>query len=198
MGFGALRRIASSPPTLSATGPNGASPAKMGIYAISAAGIMRPIDRAAGVFCISIGGLGADGNTWYHTWIFKRKGGGQSLLQDYEFGDEYVYKPGGGGGGIPGMDLLSSGILIVAIATGSASGTGSQVIALRRQNRVFGVATDNAGHVRRTGKFVTTGLAAGADYFSDDSGALTTAPSEVRIGWARSSTELVLDVRPGI
>jgi len=52
--------------------------------------------------------------------------------------------------------------------------------------------------VQVAGIFRTTGLTVGAKYYVDDTGALSVTPSEVEVGYARSATELVLQLKGGI
>jgi hypothetical protein len=161
--------------------------------------VLKAVDKANGVFAFA-GVLqnGPDGNQWHRMFIFARRGGGVSDLNEFSFGDEFVFKPGSttASGTCQGSDTLSSGITLFAIGTGIASQ--SVVVAMRRRNTAIGIAVDNAGTVQVGGTFVTSGLTAGAKYYSDDNGNPSVVPSELVLGYAKSTTQLSMGVVPGV
>jgi hypothetical protein len=92
--------------------------------------------------------------------------------------------------------MLSGGTVVVALGV---AGVGyNKVGAIRRRNKVIGIAIDAAGTVQFTGVFTTTGLTVGAKYYLDSTGALSTTEGECAIGIAQSATELLLNIQPGI
>lgn len=172
---------------------------------ISNHSFLRAVDRTNNVFLLITDSLqlGSTGNAGgvqtFHNLLVRRKAGQQTSLAAFDFGDEVkINTPGpGGGNGQSHGDVLSSGI-IVLVDNEQGSAQNAQMVAMRRRNTILGVVIDATGKVQTMGTYVTTGLTAGAEYFCDDNGNLTTTRTEVHIGFAISTTQLVLSVVPGV
>jgi hypothetical protein len=159
--------------------------------------ILKPIDRANGVFLFSANVLGADGNYWQKTIVMKRKGGSASDQAEWDYGDELVTKgyttqAQGGACALPGF-----GTIIMVQGGGTLSQ--AQVVTQRRRNTILGVAVDTLGTVQRAGAVSgLSGLTQGVQYGIDDNGNLTIVVGEAKIGQALSTTVLDLQVIPGV
>lgn len=174
-----------------AYGTNGISWPDAGIL------VLKAVDRASGVFACHTATFERSttiGSTNYKSrlWIMKRQGG------RWVFGDMIKYDADVNLGNFAGIDCLSSGIIVAVIATSSATGNGSRVFTIRRRNSILGVAMDATGNVKSLGHFQTIGLIPGTKYYCNDNGDLSTPPSEIEIGFAKSTTELILMIVGGI
>jgi hypothetical protein len=122
-------------------------------------------------------------------------------------GDDIVIDKNYGDNGLPigsfgcyGCMLPNSNIALIPMTMSSSTvANNCYLVAVRRRDSVIGLAADGAGLVQTAGVFITSGLVVGKDTSIDDAGALTQAViGEVKLGIAKSATELMLNVRPGV
>ena len=160
---------------------------------------LSAMDRGTGVFAYSFTALKPSLSTSNAQAVFgfiRKQGSSNSYLMGDQVLVDTLYNVGGGSGygaSCIGIDTETA----VGVVFGTASSQ-TWLVPFRRRTKVLGIAVDATGRVQTSGIWVTTGLTAGARYYSDDNGALSTTPSECQIGYARSATELVLNVILGV
>jgi hypothetical protein len=162
------------------------------------------VSTAEPVYFFSVGQEYMSTNVRRYKWRFFRISSNE--LASIEMGDEirierdYGVNISVGAPANYGCTLPSSEVTLVPMV-GYNAGTANItfVYALRRRNAIIGIAADAAGLVQTSGVFTTAGLTPGKEVSIDDAGALTQAViGEVKLGIAKSATELMLNVRPGV